>query len=136
MTPAEARGRIWAARAWVVVLGIWRRLSSSWSFLSAGPILLGSCWAAFAWFCGMSVSCMGGDIRKVCGIGLGAPGGAKGGRYVFEDGPVEDVVVLESFTDEKIPEEFAQVSVIGFIIESQRPSIIQEDGKFIGKSPA
>lgn len=49
-TPPEARGRICAARGWAVVLGIWRRLSSSWSFLSAGPILLVSCWAAFAWF--------------------------------------------------------------------------------------
>lgn len=46
----KARGRIWAARGWAEVLGTWRRLSSSWSFLSAGPILLVSCCAAFAWF--------------------------------------------------------------------------------------
>lgn len=60
--------------------------------------------------------------------------GVSRGGYIFEDCPIEDVVVLESFTDKEIAEEFAQVGVVRLIIETQRTSIIQEDGEFIGKS--
>lgn len=58
------------------------------------------------------------------------------GMYVFEDSPIEDVVVLKSLADEQVAEEFAQVCVIRFIIKPQRPSIIQENSKLIRKPPA
>lgn len=57
-------------------------------------------------------------------------------RYVFEDGPVKDIVVLESLADKKIAEEFAQVCVVGLIIETQGTSVIQKDGELVGKTPA
>jgi len=54
--------------------------------------------------------------------------------YVFEDCPVEDVVVLESLADKEISEEFPQICIIRFIVKSQTPRIIQKDSKFIGKA--
>ena len=50
--------------------------------------------------------------------------------------PIEDVVILVSFTDEEIPEEFPQVGVIGFVVKPQGPSVVQEDGKLVGEATA
>jgi len=50
--------------------------------------------------------------------------------------PIKDVVVLVSFTDEEVPEEFPQVGVIGFVVEPQCPSVVQEYGELIGEATA
>ena len=52
------------------------------------------------------------------------------------DAPVEDIVVLVPFTDEEIPEEFPQVRVIGFVVEPQGPSVVQEDGELVREATA
>jgi len=38
--------------------------------------------------------------------------------YVFVNSPVKDVIILKSLTDEKIPEDLAEVGVIRFVIEA------------------
>jgi len=52
------------------------------------------------------------------------------------DAPVEDVVILVSFTDEEIPEEFPQVGIVRLVVEPQGPSIVQEDGELVGEATA
>lgn len=55
---------------------------------------------------------------------------------VFVDGPVEDIVVLESFTHEEITEDFAEVRVVGLIIETEGTSVVEVDGKLVGEATA
>lgn len=50
--------------------------------------------------------------------------------------PIENVVVLVSFTDEEIPEELPQVRVVGLVVKSQGPSVVQEDGELVGEATA
>jgi hypothetical protein len=120
--PEEGSWGGWSwARDWGVGLRGLRRLSSS--SLSAGPILPVSCWAAFAWFCTRLL------VQHLKEMGWSV------GGYVFEDGPIEDIVVLKSFSDEKISEQFPQVRIIRFIIKPQTPRIIQKNGKLIRKPP-
>ena len=52
------------------------------------------------------------------------------------DAPIEDVVVLVAFTNEKVTEELAQVRIIRFVVESERTSVVEEDTKFIGETAA
>jgi hypothetical protein len=56
--------------------------------------------------------------------------------YIFVNGPVKYVVILEAFTDEKVPEYFAQVRVVRLIIETQRTGVIEVDGELIGEATA
>jgi len=48
--------------------------------------------------------------------------------------PVEDVVVLVSFADEEVTEELPQVRVVGLVVESQGPGVVQEDGELVGEA--
>lgn len=57
-------------------------------------------------------------------------------RVVLVDGPVEDVVILETLTDEEVTEDLAQVAVVGLVVETQRTSVIQVDGKLVGEATA
>ena len=50
--------------------------------------------------------------------------------------PVEDVVVLVSFTDEEIPEELPQVRVVRLVVKPQGPSVVQEDCKLVWEATA
>lgn len=50
--------------------------------------------------------------------------------------PVEDVVVLVSFTDEEIPEELPQVRVVGLVVEPQGSGVVQEDGELVREATA
>jgi hypothetical protein len=50
--------------------------------------------------------------------------------------PVENVVVLESFSNEQISEQFSQVRVVGFVVESQRPAVVEVYRKLIGVTSA
>lgn len=52
------------------------------------------------------------------------------------DAPVKYVIVLVSFTDEEIPEELPQVRVIRLVVESQGPSVVQENGKLVREATA
>lgn len=55
---------------------------------------------------------------------------------VFVDGPVENVVVLERLADKEITEDLAKVGVVGLVIEAERASVVEVDGKFVRESTA
>ena len=55
---------------------------------------------------------------------------------ILVDGPVKDVVVLESFTDKQVTEDLAKVRVIRLVIKTEGASVVQIDGKLIGESTA
>jgi len=63
-------------------------------------------------------------------------GDGLGVLLVLVHGPVEDVVVLESFADEKITEDLAEVRVVRLVIEAQGAGVVEIDGELVGESTA
>lgn len=55
---------------------------------------------------------------------------------VLVDGPVEDVVVLEGFADEEVPEDLAEVGVVGLVVEAQGTGVVEVNGEFVGVATA
>lgn len=55
---------------------------------------------------------------------------------VLVDGPVEDVVVLEALANKKITEDLAKVAVVGLVVEAKGTSVVQINGKLVGKPAA
>lgn len=55
---------------------------------------------------------------------------------VLVDSPVEDIVVLETLTNEQITEDLTQVAVVGLVIETQGAGVIQVDGELVGEAAA
>lgn len=55
---------------------------------------------------------------------------------VFVDSPVEHVVVLERLTDKEIPEDLPQVGVVGLVVKTQRPGVVEVDGELVRESAA
>ena len=55
---------------------------------------------------------------------------------VLVHGPVEDVIILKSFTNEEITEDLAEVGVIGFIVKTKRAGVVEIDGEFVGEATA
>jgi len=52
------------------------------------------------------------------------------------DTPVENIIVLITFTDEKISEKFSQIGVIRFVIETKSPGVVQKYAEFVGEPTA
>lgn len=50
--------------------------------------------------------------------------------------PVEDVVVLETLTDEEVSEDLSQVGIVGLVVEAEGTSVVQVDGELVGESTA
>lgn len=64
---------------------------------------------------------------------------AKSGKqetYVFVDCPVKDIVVLESFADKEVTEQFAEVRVVRLVVEAERADIVEVDRKLLGEAAA
>uniref|UniRef100_A0A3Q3IES5 Uncharacterized protein n=1 Tax=Monopterus albus TaxID=43700 RepID=A0A3Q3IES5_MONAL len=59
------------------------------------------------------------QIRKCCG----------NITYKFEHVPVEDIVVGEALSVEEVPEQLAEIRVVGFVVEPQRAAKVQVGGK-------
>ena len=55
---------------------------------------------------------------------------------ILVDGPVKHVIILESFTDKQVTEDLAEVRVVRLVIETEGTSVVQVDGKLVGKSTA
>lgn len=55
---------------------------------------------------------------------------------VLVDRPVEDIVILETFTNEEITEDLSEVRVIWLVVEAEGASVVEVDGKLIGESTA
>jgi hypothetical protein len=93
--------------------------------------------------CGTSVgSGSGGDVTTAALVVFlalaltGSLGNGLGVLLVLVDGPVEDVVVLEALTDEEVAEDLAEVRVVGLVVEAERTSVVQVDGKLVGEATA
>jgi hypothetical protein len=73
---------------------------------------------------------------------LGRVGGSLSGHILVDfldsllNRPIENVIVLETFTDEEIPEELAKVRVVGFVVESKRTAVVEVNGEFVGETTA
>lgn len=84
----------------------------------------------------------GGDMTSTALVVLftlalvGSLSNGLGVLLVLVDGPVEDVVVLEAFTDEEIAEDLAEVRVVGLVVEAEGTGIVQVDGELVGKATA
>lgn len=63
-------------------------------------------------------------------------GNGLGVLLVLVHGPVEDVVVLEALTDEKITEDLAKVGVVGLVVEAERAGVVKVDGELVGEATA
>jgi len=70
------------------------------------------------------------------GLLVGSLGNGLGILLVLVDGPVEDIVILETLTDEEITEDLSEVGVIRLVIKTEGTSVVQVDGKLIGESTA
>ena len=55
---------------------------------------------------------------------------------VLVDGPVKDVIVLESFTNKEITEDLAKVGVVWLVVKAERSGVVEVDGKLIGEATA
>jgi hypothetical protein len=52
------------------------------------------------------------------------------------DRPVKQVVVLESLANKQVSEELAQVRVVGLVVESERSTVVEVNGKLVGEGSA
>jgi len=72
---------------------------------------------------------LGGLLASGLGNGLGI-------LLVLVDCPIEDIVVLEAFTDEEITEDLAKVRVVWLIVETKGAGVVEIDGELIGEATA
>lgn len=70
------------------------------------------------------------------GTGLGTGSSAAFVNGGALDAPVKDVVVLVTFTNEKVTEELAEVRVVRLVIEPQSTGVVEEDAELIGEAAA
>src|ERR1700733_1100792 len=52
------------------------------------------------------------------------------------DTPIENVVVLVAFANEKVTEKFAKVRVVGLVVETKGAGVVEENSKFVGIASA
>ena len=86
---------------------------------------------------GSSLGCILGLAS--CGLVRGLPGGLLdrlGILLVLVNGPIEDIIVLKSFTNKEVAENLAKITVIRLVVETQRASVVQVDGKLVGETTA
>lgn len=69
-------------------------------------------------------------------LDAGSLGNGLGILLVLVDGPIEDVIVLETLTNEEIAEDLAEVRVVGLVIETKGTSVVEVDGELIGEATA
>lgn len=70
------------------------------------------------------------------GLLTGGLGNGLGILLVLVDGPIEDIVILETLTDEEIAEDLSEVRVVRLVIKAEGTSIVEVDGKLVGETSA
>jgi len=50
--------------------------------------------------------------------------------------PVEDIIILEPFSNEEVSAELAKVRVVRLVVEAECSGVVQENAKLIGESTA
>lgn len=84
-----------------------------------------------------SVGARGTGLVVILGSGLvGSLGDGLGVLLVLVDSPIEDIVILETLSDEEVTEDLAEVAVVGLIVETERSSVVEVDGKLVGEATA
>lgn len=83
-------------------------------------------------FGGGGITC---DASARVGRLLGSLGVVLGG-LVLVDGPVENVVVLESLANKQVTEDLAKVAVVRLVVETKRTSVVQVNGELVGEAAA
>jgi len=91
-----------------------------WS-TSSGSVSTGTTW--------LLLILLGGLLA--CGLGNGLSI-----LLVLVDGPIEDIVILETLTDEEIAEDLSEVGVVGLVIEAEGASVVEVDGELVGEASA
>jgi hypothetical protein len=56
--------------------------------------------------------------------------------YGYLYGPIEDIVVLKTLTNEEITEDLSEVDVIRLVIEAEGMSVVEVNGKLVGQAMA
>ncbi|KAI6775375.1 hypothetical protein HG530_002133 [Fusarium avenaceum] len=83
------------------------------------------------------VGAAGTGLLIVLGVGLASSlGNSLGVLLVLVDSPVEDIIILETFTNEKVPEDLAEVAVVGLVIESEGSGVVQVNSELVGEATA
>ena len=75
-------------------------------------------------------------ILLLVGLLTSGLGDRLGVLLVLVDSPIKNVVVLETLTNKEVPEDLAEVGVVGLVIEAERTSIVEVDRKFVGETTA
>lgn len=70
------------------------------------------------------------------GLLTGGLGNGLGILLVLVDGPIEDIVILETLTDEEIAEDLSEVRVVRLVIKAEGTSVVEVDGKLVGETSA
>lgn len=52
------------------------------------------------------------------------------------DRPVENVIILEAFSNKQVSEELSKIRVIGLVIESKGSTVVEIDGELVGEASA
>ena len=50
--------------------------------------------------------------------------------------PVKDIVILVTFADEQVPEQFAEVRIIWLVVKAQSTTVVEEDSKLVREATA
>ena len=66
----------------------------------------------------------------------GGLGNGLGILLVLVDGPIKDIVILETLTNKEITEDLPEVGVIRLVIEAKGTSVVEVDGKLVGEATA
>ena len=69
-------------------------------------------------------------------VALVSLGHGLGILLVLVDGPIEDVVILESLADKEIAEDLTEVRVVWLVVETKGASVVQVDGKLVREAAA
>ena len=78
---------------------------------------------------GLFVLILGGLLTSGLGNGLGI-------LLVLVDGPIKDIVILETLTNEEITEDLSEVRVIRLVIKAEGSSVVEVDGKLVREASA
>lgn len=63
-------------------------------------------------------------------------GNSLGVLLILIDGPVEDIVVLETLTNEEVAEDLAKIAVVRLVVEAERASVVEVDSELVREATA
>ncbi len=70
------------------------------------------------------------------GLVAGSLGNGLSILLILVDGPIKDVVILESLADKEITEDLTEIRVVRLVIKAERACVVQVDGELIREATA